>query len=734
MSLATRHTSVSTTRTASLVPQPHPWMRNATITAAGAVIFAAAAPLMDLESWAIPGAVGLGIGAVGVGTYGYRAQLRAQEADRATEQLCHVIGLTEPSREALRATRWSNRWVGRPGRLVVRYPSAKLNLDPEFVSRITEVLSGQMWGPYRLSKHHRKQCRMVFVPDERSETEHEETLQAARAKRTILTLLGPTGCITKTELDPRTGEVAALEAKHEIGVKLAPSGYRARIERTVSANLPGRWRARWNLETDWVRFEVRPTFPSSVWHPTIEIDDDFDPMTNYDDVRIPYGVDEDGSVLSWRPAFDPHMMFVGSTGTGKTGAAHTVLTEIAFRHWIIWVVDGKGVEFLGYQDWPNVQVVASRIEHQVAVIHRGWQVMEERYDAITVGDAQETDFQPLFIFLDEFADFRGNLLNWYSTIKGKGDPAKPRTLQEVASIARKGRTARVHFVFGTQRPDAEYFGGDMRDNFRMRISLGRLSPQGAMMMWESHTIGTTIPRGCRGRATTINDNNDVVEIQTYRTPDPRKVRPGIEGYEELEALRPQSVRHERLVILDPEPGPVDLDTGDSTEEIELRFHHYAQAPWGRAEDHPRFDPVAQRGRKRIGPARGADPMSVLGISGNVNRFAVEDLLDESTSHHHKPALSVVPALDPIEETDDLDDWEGFSEPAGRSPADLQVGDLVLVEEDVEQWAVVDTEPGPDEFDDDHYAITWRGDGDTEGVLSVPYDSEISCRRPLEFTS
>jgi DNA segregation ATPase FtsK/SpoIIIE, S-DNA-T family len=38
--------------------------------------------------------------------------------------------------------------------------------------------------------------------------------------------------------------------------------------------------------------------------------------------------------------------------------------------WPVWVVDGKSVEFLGFQDWPNVQIVATSIEQQVAVITR----------------------------------------------------------------------------------------------------------------------------------------------------------------------------------------------------------------------------------------------------------------------------------------------------------------------------------------------------------------------------
>lgn len=158
-----------------------------------------------------------------------------------------------------------------------------------------------------------------------------------------------------------------------------------------------------------------------MWHPAPVLSDD-NPLINYDSVKIPYGIDEDGHVMYWRPAVDPHMMLVGSSGTGKTVTAHTVLTEVTANGWIVWVVDGKGVEFLGFQDWPNVQIVAAQIAHQVAVIHRAWQVMEERYAAIIAGEAQETDFEPLVLFIDEFADFRGNLLNWYSMIKGKEIP------------------------------------------------------------------------------------------------------------------------------------------------------------------------------------------------------------------------------------------------------------------------------------------------------------------------
>ena len=86
--------------------------------------------------------------------------------------------------------------------------------------------------------------------------------------------------------------------------------------------------------------------------------------------------------------------------------------------------------------------------------------MEYRYRLIEEGKASVNDFEPLVVFLDEFAEFRSNLLEWYAQIKVRGDPAKPPTLAEVASLARKARTARIHLVLSTQRPDAEFLGGE----------------------------------------------------------------------------------------------------------------------------------------------------------------------------------------------------------------------------------------------------------------------------------
>ncbi|MBA3019626.1 DNA translocase FtsK [Propionicimonas sp.] len=289
--------------------------------------------------------------------------------------------------------------------------------------------------------------------------------------------------------------------------------------------------------------------------------------------------------------------------THNTVLAHGLLVGASRYGWPIWVVDGKAIEFLGFRSWPNVQVVATTIEQQVAVIYRAAALMEHRYQLIVQGVASEDDFEPLLVFLDEWADFRANLMAWYSMVKIKGEPTKPIVLEQLASIARKGRSSRVHLIFGTQRPDAEYFHGDMRDNFRARASTGRLSPQGAMMMWQDPSIGTTVPRGCRGRTTTINDANRPVEIQAFFTPDPRKARAGGAASAHLDSLRPAHTQHARYLIMPPKPN----DEGAET------YRSVAAAEWALASEHPDLDPVHN---VPVASAEGrllASPMALFGI-------------------------------------------------------------------------------------------------------------------------
>lgn len=714
-----------------LPPRPSSWGRDATVGVAAGIAGFGAAPLLGHPALAVPAfAVGVLAGS-GLGLSGIRAKARGQLTDRLVEALCPGLGLRGPDRRAVQVSAWRRGWPGVPGRVDLRYAPGVDDADPAWRAGLVTAVGRRLLADYEVVRHDRRRCRirLWWIPPTAAMA---KPAMQRRAERTVLELLGPTATVTGVAWSGE--ELSAVDVRHEAGAKLSAAGYRHRVERVVSTMLPGRWRARWDMEADTVRFEVRPTFPPTIWVPVLGVDPNRDLLASYDEVEIPYGVDEDGAVMLWRPAHDSNLILVGAPGSGKTVAAHTLLVMVTRFGWPVWVVDGKSIEFLGFQDWPNVQVVATGVEQQVAVITRAWEVMEHRYELITSGRARESDFEPLLVFLDEFADFRGNLAAWYAEVKVKGDPTRPVVLSRVASIARKGRTSRVHLIFGTQRPDAEYFGGDMRDNFRMRISMGRLSPQGAMMMWESPVIGTSIPRGCRGRATTVNDANRAVEIQTYRTPDPRKVAPGSAEDRLLQRLRPAAVRHERLLILPPEVDS-DLDSGECHQPT---YTDYVRAEWVPASRRPDLDPVVHRRRDGRDGRTLASPMTVFGLATVEPPAAAVEAAADVTGRRPQH-LSLVPSAGgaqppDVPDGDDLGDDvdDGYGPAARRVAAELRVGDLVLVEDDMALWGVVDSEPEPDPADPGCIAVSWRGEDDDEaGVLSVPDDLLLTGRRPLE---
>ena len=60
-----------------------------------------------------------------------------------------------------------------------------------------------------------------------------------------------------------------------------------------------------------------------------------------------------------------------------------------------------------------------------------------------------------------------------------------------------------------------------------------------------------------------------------------------------------------------------------------------------------------------------------------------------------------------------------------------LGDLIQVDQDGDDWVVVDESPEDDLAAPGMIAISWRGDGDESGSISIPDDTEVPVRRPEE---
>ena len=110
-------------------------------------------------------------------------------------------------------------------------------------------------------------------------------------------------------------------------------------------------------------------------------------LASYDSVEIPYGIDEDGNEVVWRPAIDPNMMLIGPPGSGKTVTAHNLLVNFSRRGWPIWVLDGKYVEFLGSRTGPTCRWSPPPSSSKWRLVHRARDLMEFRYQKIVTGEA-----------------------------------------------------------------------------------------------------------------------------------------------------------------------------------------------------------------------------------------------------------------------------------------------------------------------------------------------------------
>lgn len=681
------------------------------------------------------------------GCNGVRMHRRADLMVSLQDRLLRVCG---PS--TLKATRWSGtRW---PRKLRITYSRGAPVQEPGWKAAVCTSVEEVFDHSYAVRRHRGRHRELVLraVPPVAVDAAPERDYLRQRAEALVGQLLP--GCTVTAAKTADSGVLTSMTVKHQLGTKLAAGGYPRRVEGAFNRLMDGRWRVKWDMINDSARFELRPTFPDLVRLPVPQ-PDSRPPRETYKELRILVGVDEDGNVTAWRPVIDPHMMLVGATGTGKTVTVREVIVNVANAGWAIWILDGKGIEFLGLRDFPNVQIVANRVPDQIALLYRAHQMMEKRYQQMDLEGADEDDFEPALIVIDEWADFRSAAVTWYSTHKPKGAPRLPDVLDMLGSLLRKGRTARVHVLLGTQRPDQEYFGGDMRDNVRMRVSMGRLSPQGALMMWESASVGVALPRGKRGRATSVNAAGQPVEIQTFFVPDPRKTAPGSEDDGWLQQYRPQQVRHDRLVIVPPEH-EADLDSDDG-DLIEPDYYQFRDAVWARASDRPDLDPIVRAASsKRAAPA--STPTALLGLEDhlvddvdqgeqesapvNLGKEPHEGALvdDPETCAPQPPRLRLVgagesssPAAGFVDDNDtdpgDVAGLDGYGESDTFSPDELQPGWLWL-EDEASNWVTVE-EIGEDLLDPSQTSISWRDDDDGAGSTSVSADGVVIARAPLE---
>jgi S-DNA-T family DNA segregation ATPase FtsK/SpoIIIE len=158
-----------------------------------------------------------------------------------------------------------------------------------------------------------------------------------------------------------------------------------------------------------------------------------------------------------------HVLIAGTTGSGKTALARTMVASLALfnsqRALQLVLVDPKGRGLMPFEGLPHLLVpVVTRVEGAKAVLERLVGEMERR-------DREGRSEPRLVVVLDELADL--------VQVGGR----EMELL--VTRLTQRGREAGIHLVACTQKPAAAVIGGLVKSNFPVRMVGSVASPEDA---------------------------------------------------------------------------------------------------------------------------------------------------------------------------------------------------------------------------------------------------------------
>ena len=667
-------------------PPPLRWGQWVVLVAGAVLVVVGALHLAGASTTGLAGAVAGGVvAAFGTGFCGWRAnQRRLEEASLAS-----VVGQLLRAPVVLRRVRWRGIGVGRIVRLRVHHTDlAAAVYGAQLGWRVAQAVE-QVTSRAFVVRRQRERLRQLVLAEKPAQAVEDLTdldKQRIRVGEVAAESFGADATVTKIKTtDTLVSEFTVHYRSAAKAMTVPGARYRATV--AMGERLTGMWKAQFALEDDLVIFKRRPPLPTYVARPATPAprrgDDAFS--------QIPQGVDEDGHVICWdMSGAQAHCLKSGRTRTGKTVTIIGDALECARRGMPVFVIDPKRVEFMGLRSWPNVQFVATTVLQQIALIYKLKLEMDERYRLVEEEGFSDADFEPMLFIIDEYRQLYGNVQAWWKSIKVAGMPAECPVLEWIGGLLRMAAYCRIHVDLATQRPDTAFLAGEQRDNFSARAATGRLSADGAEMMFGSAHVGVNIPLNVRGRGTIIGGDDQPREVQFFYTPDPRRPRHDADRAL-LASLRPTETRWPALALElpDPESFADELPEG---KKISLEWEQLLRA---------RFEPT-----NLIDDTAASEPPAVEGAGTDHVETAADgdvDLGDDLDSTYLGPSMV----------------------PAGM----VSTGDLLNLD-DAHGWvAITDLARDNDAAGHGEVQLEWRDDNGAVGGLIIGRSELLEIRRP-----
>lgn len=198
---------------------------------------------------------------------------------------------------------------------------------------------------------------------------------------------------------------------------------------------------------------------------TVKLSRLFNEVTDVPHATAILGVDDEGSPLLLRIASPEvaHALICGTTGSGKTVLARTMILSLARYHSVhdlgMVLVDPKGRGYTPLGGLPHLaRPVATTAADAMTVLKWLVGLMERR-------DHAGTSSPRLVCFIDELADLM--------LVAGRDAESL------LTRLTQRGRSAGIHVVACTQKPTAAVIGTLVKSNFPVRIVGSVVSPEDA---------------------------------------------------------------------------------------------------------------------------------------------------------------------------------------------------------------------------------------------------------------
>lgn len=494
------------------------------------------------------------------------APVLAQSSGQVEQVLAGLTGTARPERVtdphfgaapgaawSLRVTRWHENRIRVA---VLRLPAHPDISGVDFLAKVKDALARRVPEPHTsLRVDETRDEITVTVTDGPAEEADDRPTTADRASERVRTAAGMllkgvqvTAMAIDDSVDVPAGAgtagvgqaITEFTVTYDPAKVVTPEAQRAQITAHLSTQLfgaPDQLRATWRVDQDKVTFRRRREFPTLIPAPALtpsQVRALFGER-----ITLAWGEDEDGNPTGYplNKTTLPHGMVIGPTGGGKTQLLLLLIMRAAALGVESWLADPKMIELMGLRGWPGVTRVATKVPDMIKVVGDAHKEMYKRFDDISAGRKKLGDFKRLMIVLDEYFVFCMLVGTWWAAQpKTKEDPKTHPVFQQIAELLALSRGADINVVIGIQRPDATFFPDGARDNIGWRVALGRLSAQGANMVFGDYHTGTDLPLDVPGLCTATTANGPA-RCKVHYVPNPAHALTGSLSDEDMAHLR-----------------------------------------------------------------------------------------------------------------------------------------------------------------------------------------------------